>query len=63
MYGFVTTGESWRMLRYDGTSFALIEKIEVLFEGMYGDKERWMSDYSVIVDCMNVALSDGSFSC
>jgi len=63
VYGFVTTGESWRMLGYDGTSFALTEKIEVLFEGMYRDKERWMSDYSVIVDCMNVALSDESFSC
>ncbi|KAF8538493.1 hypothetical protein BDD12DRAFT_152826 [Trichophaea hybrida] len=25
VYGFVTTGESWRMLRYDGTSFALRE--------------------------------------
>ncbi|KAA8898902.1 hypothetical protein FN846DRAFT_194803 [Sphaerosporella brunnea] len=59
VYGFVTTGESWRMLSYDGTSFALTEKIEVLFEGMHGDKERWMGEYSVIVDCMNVALSNG----
>ncbi|KAA8895995.1 hypothetical protein FN846DRAFT_893670 [Sphaerosporella brunnea] len=59
VYGFVTTGESWRMLRYNGTSFELTEKIEVLFEGMHGDKKRWMGDYSVIVDCMNAALYNG----
>ena len=30
VYGFITTGESWRIVRYDGTSFALTEKIEVI---------------------------------
>jgi hypothetical protein len=24
VYGFVTTGETWRMLKYDGKSFTLI---------------------------------------
>lgn len=23
------------------------------------DKARWMSDYSILVDCMNMALSNG----
>lgn len=59
VYGSVTAGESWRMLRYDGTSFALTRKIEVLFEGMDQEKDKWMSNYSIIVDCMNVALSNG----
>ncbi|KAA8897860.1 hypothetical protein FN846DRAFT_224806 [Sphaerosporella brunnea] len=59
VYGFVTTGESWRMLRYDGTSFTQTRKIEVLFEGMDQEKEKWMGEYSVIVDCVNAALSDG----
>jgi hypothetical protein len=29
VYGFVTTGKAWRMLKYDGTSFELTEKIDV----------------------------------
>ncbi|KAF8416978.1 hypothetical protein EV426DRAFT_721537 [Tirmania nivea] len=28
VYGFVTTGGSWRMLRYDGASFLITDKIE-----------------------------------
>ncbi|KAA8909404.1 hypothetical protein FN846DRAFT_889014 [Sphaerosporella brunnea] len=59
VYGFVTTGESWRMLRYDGSSFTQTRKIEAIFEGMDQEKEKWMGEYSVIVDCMNAALSDG----
>ncbi|RPB13386.1 hypothetical protein P167DRAFT_112262 [Morchella conica CCBAS932] len=59
VYGFVTTGETWRMLRYDGISFKMTRKIEVLFEGMGQEKGLWMKDYSALVDCMYVALSNG----
>lgn len=59
MYGFVTTGESWRMLRYDGESFEKTERMDVLFETMGENQQRWMKDYSLLVDCMNVALGDG----
>lgn len=59
MYGFVTTGESWRMLRYDGKSFEKTERMDVLFETMGENQQRWMKDYSLLVDCMNVALSNG----
>jgi hypothetical protein len=59
VYGFVTTGETWRMLRYDGTSFQLSERIDVMFETMGQDQERWMKDYSALVDCMFVALTNG----
>jgi len=34
VYGFITTGEPWRMLRYDGT-FQMTNKMEVLFEGEF----------------------------
>ncbi|KAF8423837.1 hypothetical protein EV426DRAFT_601366 [Tirmania nivea] len=59
MYGFVTTGESWRMFRYDGISFEKTEKMDVLFETMGENEERWMKDYSVLVDCMDIALDKG----
>lgn len=56
VYGFVTTGESWRMLRYDGTLF---QKFDVIFETMRNNKVRWMRDCSVVVDCVYAALSNG----
>lgn len=61
VYGFVTTGDSWRMLRCDG-SFLITEKIEVVFDTMRREegKQRWMRDFSIIVDCEYAALSDGS---
>lgn len=59
VYGFITTGEAWRMLRYDGTSFELTEKTDVMFDTMDRNKERWVKGYSELVDCMFVALSNG----
>lgn len=34
LYGFVTIGEDWEMLRYDGTSFSVAEELVALFGGM-----------------------------
>lgn len=59
VYGFTTTGESWRMFKYDGVSFWKTEKMDVVFDTMDDDKERWMKDYSILVDCIYVALSNG----
>jgi len=59
VYGFVTTGESWQMVKYDGASFQMSRKIDVLFNGMDEEKELWMKNYSVLVDCLYVALSCG----
>ncbi|KAG0639565.1 pyridoxal phosphate-dependent transferase [Tuber brumale] len=58
VYGFVTMGDSWRMISFNGT-FTLSNKIELLFDTMGESEEEWMADYSTIVDCLNVALSDG----
>ena len=58
VYGFITTGDTWRMASYDG-AFQITEKMEILFDTMGEGKERWMKDYSVLVDCMNVALTNG----
>ncbi|KAA8897598.1 hypothetical protein FN846DRAFT_893009 [Sphaerosporella brunnea] len=58
MYGFIT--ESWRMMRNDGKEFGLTRKIDILFTGMERDKELWMKQYSVLVDYVNVALTNGA---
>ncbi|KAI5799188.1 hypothetical protein DFH27DRAFT_559923 [Peziza echinospora] len=58
VYGFVTTGEFWRMLSYDG-AFEMTNNMEVLFDTMDEEKEKWMKDHSVLVDCIYAAMSKG----
>ncbi|KAF8472084.1 hypothetical protein BDZ91DRAFT_717166, partial [Kalaharituber pfeilii] len=45
VYGFVTTGKSWQMLKYD-----------VLSSKIGRDEKRWMDNNSVLVDCIYAAL-------
>jgi len=59
IYGFVTTGDDWRMLSYDGGDFVITEKFTVLFDTMKDRKERWLQGNAVIVDCMLLALING----
>ncbi|RPB28869.1 hypothetical protein L211DRAFT_243864 [Terfezia boudieri ATCC MYA-4762] len=59
VYGFITTGETWQMIEYDGISFRLTEEMFVLFTRMDRDKKRWMREFSVVVDCIYFALSHG----
>ena len=61
VYGFTTTGESWRMFRYDGISFCKTEKMDVIFDSMDEGtgKERWIKDCSILVDCILMALRNG----
>ena len=59
VYGFITTGDSWRMLRYDSDrSFLVTNKIETVFDTMGRDEEKWMREFSVIVDCVYAALGE-----
>lgn len=59
LYGFVTTGEDWAMIRYDGSTFEMTNQFTVMFETMGEEKERWLEGYYIVVDCMCCALSDG----
>ncbi|KAG0135879.1 pyridoxal phosphate-dependent transferase [Tuber indicum] len=59
VYGFITTGESWRMISFDG-KFEVSEKIQLMFDTMDHDEKRWIADYSILIDCFNVALSNGA---
>jgi len=49
------------MLCYDVSdgSFLVTNRIEVVFDTMGRDEKKWMRDFSVIVDCVYAALSDG----
>jgi len=60
--GFVTTGDSWRMIKCND-SFQVADKFEILFGGIDEDKETWMKDCSVLVDCIYNALSNGGDGC
>ena len=53
------TGDSWRMFSYNGIAFQMTRKIGAIFEGMDQERELWIKDYSVVVDCMYGALSKG----
>ena len=59
VYGFVTTGQHWKMLSYDGASFLTTREFMAVFEGMEEEKESWMKECSVVVDCLVVALTTG----
>ena len=61
VYGFVTTGIEWQMIRYDG-EFQITEGMQVLFPRMDKNKELWMKQHSILVDCINVALDKGGFA-
>ncbi|KAG0643112.1 hypothetical protein HOY80DRAFT_1098105 [Tuber brumale] len=57
--GFVTMGDSRRMISFDG-KFKISEKLDLMFDTMDEGEERWMADYSILIDCFNVALSNGA---
>ncbi|KAI5811417.1 hypothetical protein DFH27DRAFT_533361 [Peziza echinospora] len=59
VYGFVTSGEHWRMFIYDGTTFAKSGEMKAFFEAMESQKHRWMTCCSLIVDCLYLALRKG----
>ena len=47
------------MIEYDGTSFWKTNSIVVVFDSIDAEKERWMKEGAVLVDCINFALSNG----
>jgi len=56
LYGFVTTGEQWRMVTYDGTTLQMTDPFFALFGKLRQEKQRWMEEFSVVVDCLLIAL-------
>ncbi|RPB27122.1 hypothetical protein L211DRAFT_780111, partial [Terfezia boudieri ATCC MYA-4762] len=62
VYDFVTTGEHWRMLSYDGTEFVMTNQFTVVFDTMGEEKEEWMKKNSVVVDCVYLAFESLVFA-
>jgi len=61
VYGFATCGVDWQMIRYDGKNFTQTDTFQVLFRGMEDEKEKWMKEFSIIVDCIYMVLRTGRF--
>ena len=59
VYGFVTTGQMWQMIRYDGASFTMTRVITAVFGGMDEDRVEWVRGSLVLVDCVIAASSNG----
>lgn len=59
VYGFVTTGQQWQMLRCNGTQFTQTDTFEVLFHTMKGHKKKWLDKYSAVVDAIHTAIVSG----
>ncbi|KAG0138282.1 hypothetical protein HOY82DRAFT_534939 [Tuber indicum] len=57
VYGFVTTGEYWNMITFDG-QFQIGQTLPLLFETMTKDEHKSLEDYSILVDCFHVALTN-----
>ena len=60
IYGFVTTGVDWRMVRYDGKLFLQKDDMRVVFRLMEEEKQEWTVHHSGVIDCMLVALTNGT---
>jgi len=56
VYGFVTTGHHWQMIRYDGKEFKQTDTFDVLFHTMGQGKGRWLQEYSIVIDAIHAAL-------
>ena len=59
VYGFVTTGQDWQMLMYDGNDFVMSHQFPTLFDGFQEEKETWMKGYSVLIECIYISLKNG----
>ena len=46
-------------MKYDGKLSVMTNIWEVVFDMMVEDQERWMKNYSAVVDCMLFALTNG----
>lgn len=56
IYGFMTTGVQWKLIKYDGTQFQLSEDFSAAFPLMKDERERWMRECSKIVDVIYSTL-------
>lgn len=56
MYGFMTTGDSWQLVSYDGNIFKMSEDFKIIFPTMKNNKKRWIDDFSILIDALYFIL-------
>lgn len=56
VYGFVTVGDVWQMIRYQNSKFTQTEAFHAAFRTMKVEKAKWMRESSVVIDLIHMAL-------
>jgi hypothetical protein len=59
VYGFVTTGIDWKLIKYDGL-FTISDKMTLLFSRMSDRKEEWLQRCSQVVDVIYRTVVDNN---
>ena len=61
IYGLVTSGDVWQIIRYQREIFTQTNSIQVAFRTMEHDKAKWLKESSIIVDFLDTALRSEGF--
>lgn len=56
MYCFMTTGDSWQLVSYDGNIFKMSEEFKIIFPTMKNNKKRWIDEFSILIDALYFIL-------
>lgn len=59
VYGFITTGYHWQMIRYQGGHFTQTNIFDVMFHTMRQKEKTWLEDCSIVIDAIHAALVTG----
>jgi len=54
-YGFVTIGEEWRMIVYDGSKYQMTESFFAVFGEIDTNKNLWIEECWIVAECVLVA--------
>ena len=61
VYGLVTSGDVWQIIRYQREIFTQTDPIEVVFRTMERNKAKWLKESSIIVNFLHAALRSEGF--
>ena len=61
VYGLVTSGDAWQIIRYQREIFTQTDPVQVVFRTMERDKAKWLKESSIIVDFLDAAMRSEGF--
>ena len=61
VYGLVTFGDFWQIIRYQREIFTQTDPVQVVFPTMGCDKAKWLKESSIIVDFLDAVLRSEEF--